>query len=152
MYNWLCVVHNRFFGGGGHCGLDGVLKTNNVGCCSWKVLMPRVQRCKPKKQKVPDDVLVGGLTGQTSNDVVDPQLLLCILQQGDEPLLRAIQKLVLSDGHVQPVLPEYSVPLAPEACQPWHREGELHCLVRLRLRLSRKCTASTVSPGFTNTG
>jgi len=38
--------------------LDGVQEADNIGYCSWKVLMTAAQRRKPKKQKVPDDVLV----------------------------------------------------------------------------------------------
>jgi len=53
------VWHNFLAGDGGWLiDLDGVQEADNIGYCSWKVLMTAAQRRKPKKQKVPDDVLV----------------------------------------------------------------------------------------------
>jgi len=113
--------------------LDGVQEANNVGECSRKILMPSSYRFKPKEQEVPEDVLVVVIGVETSNHVLDAQLLLSILKQRHKSVLAAFCQLVLSDGHVEPVLPEHGFPLAAYPTDPGRREGQFHCLLNVRL-------------------
>jgi len=61
---------------------------------------------KSQEEEVADDVLVIMMELiQASHHMADPELLLGILQQGDEGALAAIGQLAASDAHVQSLLP-----------------------------------------------
>jgi len=98
--------------------LDGVKETNNVWERRRKILMPSSYRFKPKKQEVPDNILVVIIVIQTGDHMVNPQLLLGVFQQRDKRVLAAFRQLVLSDCHIEPVLPEYGFPLAANSPDP----------------------------------
>jgi len=56
---------------------------------------------EPKKEEVTDDVLVVMMQLiKASHNVADPQLLLGVLQQGDECALAAVRQLASGHAHV----------------------------------------------------
>jgi len=73
--------------------------------------VPWSKRLESKEEEVADDVLVVMMELiQASHHVADPQLLLGVLQQGDEGTLAAIGELTAGDTHVQSLLPQYTIP------------------------------------------
>jgi len=62
---------------------------------------------------------------QASHHVTDPQLLLGVLQQGDEGTLAAISQLAAGDAHVQSLLPQHTVPASANTTQASGRETNL---------------------------
>jgi len=119
---------------GSSVSLDGIQEANNVGECRRKILMPSSYRFKPEEQKVPDDVLVVMVGIKTGHHVVDSQLLLGVLQQRHKRVLATFRQLILGDCHVESVLPKHGIPLAADSSDAGRREGQLHCLLDVRLK------------------
>jgi len=85
---------------------------------------------KSQEEEVADDVLVIMMELiQASHHMADPELLLGILQQGDEGALAAIGQLTAGDAHVQSLLPQHTVPASAHTTQASGRETNLDCRV-----------------------
>jgi len=82
--------------------------------------MPWSNGLETKEQEVPDHVLVVIMQPvEAGNHVGHLQLLLGVLQQGDEGPLGALGQLTGADADVEPLLPEHGLPVSPgpaEAC------------------------------------
>jgi len=108
--------------------------------------MPSSYRFKPQEQEVPDNVLVVMIGVKTGDYVLDSQLLLGVFQQRHESVLAAFRQLVLSDRHIEPVLPEHGFPLAAYTADSGRREGQFHRLPDVRLK--RVATNGGANAGF----
>lgn len=92
--------------------------------------MPWSDGLESKKEEVADDVFVVMMELiQTSHHMAYSQLLLCVLQQGHESTLAPISQLAASNTHVQPLLPEYRIPVSSDTTKPRSRETNLHCRI-----------------------
>jgi len=92
---------------------------------------------------------------QASHHVTDPQLLLGVLQQGDEGTLAAIGQLAAGDAHVQPLLPQHAVPASANTTQASGRETNLDCrvlfVVHAVVIITFPCTRLTMSMAMSTT-
>jgi len=92
--------------------------------------VPWSKRLESKEEEVADDVLVVMMELiQASHHVADPELLLGVLQQRDECTLAAVGQLAPGDAHVQPLLPQHTIPASAHTTQPRGRETNLDCRV-----------------------
>jgi len=92
--------------------------------------VPWSEWLEPKKEEVSDDVLVVMMELiQASHHVADPELLLGVLQQRDECTLATVGQLAPGDAHVQPLLPQHTIPASADTTQPRGRETNLDCRV-----------------------
>jgi len=108
---------------------DGVEEANNVRVRRLK-LVPWSDWLEPKKKEVADDVFVVMMELiKASHHMGDSQLLLRILQQGHESTLATVSQLATGNAHVQPLLPENSIPASADTAQPGSREANLNCRV-----------------------
>lgn len=113
---------------------DGVQEANNVRVTR-KELMPWSNRLETKEQEVPDHVLVVIMQSvKAGHHVADLQLLLGVLEEGDEGPLGALGKLSRAHGDVKPLLPQHSFPESPGAAQSFCGEADLSGLVLAALR------------------
>jgi len=100
-----------------------------VGEYRRKKLVPSADGLKPKEQKVPYDVVVNVTLIEAGDNVVDSQLLLRVLEQRDKRALTSVRKLVLSDCHIQPILPLNRFPLAANSSNASSGKRQLDCLL-----------------------
>jgi len=108
---------------------DGVEEANYIRVIR-KELMPWSNGLETEEQEVPDHVLVVMMQSiQAGYHVSHLQLLLGVLEEGDEGSLWSLGQLAGGYTHVKPILPQHSFPVGAGASQSCSREGDLSGLV-----------------------
>jgi len=108
---------------------DGVEEANYIRVIR-KELMPWSNGLETEEQEVPDHVLVIMMQSiQAGYHVSHLQLLLGVLEEGDEGSLWSLGQLAGGYTHVKPILPQHSFPVGAGASQSCSREGDLSGLV-----------------------